>query len=189
MEHPWKGLILDRFLSANENGQEKEYYPPYNLLLYTQFPPTENYIVAPVTYPLSNKESIDFTIEYVIEMNNKPVFVLEVKPPRTLHNRSSRSDADKQIRRRLADIIDECPIDTLRGISAFGTFVAFYSASKITWSISPPAIIESSTVIIDTAPIEMWNDNNILDAECAIRVYNLFNEIKLQCAQCTNSCD
>lgn len=181
MAHPWEGLLLNRFLSSDRDGQEKEYYPPYNLLLYTHFPPAENFIVAPVTHPLSNRESIDFTIEYVIEMDNRPIFVLEVKPPRSLNNSSSRSDADWQMRRRLRDIIDECPLDTLHGISAFGTFVAVYSADKTSRLIQPPAITDNVNFIVDTSPKERWIENHILDRECASKIDALFDHIKTQC--------
>jgi len=178
MEHPWEGLILNRFLSADKNRQEKEYYPPYNLLLYTHFPPTEDFIVAPVTYPLGNRESIDFTIGYVIERNNMPVFVLEVKPP--------ISDADRQLRRRLNDMVGDCPIDVLHGISAFGTSVAFYNVNKLIGSINPPAIEGSETIVTDTAPIDRWS-NNLLNAECANRIDDLFNEIKMLCRSISRS--
>lgn len=180
-DHPWKGIILNRFISAKNNTYEKEYYPPYNALLYTHFPPSENYIVAPVTHPLGNTESIDLAVEYVIEMDNHPVFLLEVKSASSLDNKSSRTDADLQMRKRLGDMIESCPLDVLHGVIAFGTKIAFYSANRRTQTIDPPEIPRSTTWVIDTAPIERWENNDVLRSEGALRLEALFASIKNEC--------
>ncbi|KXN68035.1 hypothetical protein CONCODRAFT_24392, partial [Conidiobolus coronatus NRRL 28638] len=79
-------------------------YPIYNTILVIAFPPVENYIVAPQTYPKDSKESIEFSIEYDLIVTNKLVGFMEIKPEYDYDNISSRLNADTQMRKRFAQL-------------------------------------------------------------------------------------
>jgi hypothetical protein len=176
----WPKSVVRRFQQTNKQGDEKEFYPPYNKLLCTQFPPDSDFTVAPVTYPISTRESIDFVIEYVVNIDNYPVFILEIKPEKSLDLLSARSNADIQMRKRLLDLQEKCPIDVLNGISAFGNKVAFYSYNKVTRQVLPKLIPENLDTLVDTAPVSRWY-NDILSKDTYIHVTNIFDDIKSKC--------
>lgn len=94
---------------------------------------------------------------------------------------SKRAEADAQIRHRFADLLEDCPISKLRAISAFGTKLAFYSADKVTRHIEPISIQNSINVITDTAPIQWWEENDVLNKECSCKLLDIINTIKDDC--------
>uniref|UniRef100_A0A6B2LTP0 Uncharacterized protein n=1 Tax=Arcella intermedia TaxID=1963864 RepID=A0A6B2LTP0_9EUKA len=90
----------------------------------TYFPATEGYGVAPQTFPESNLESIDFSVTFVVLEKDVPVFFLEVKAPANLRMIARRQSADAQMRSRFHSILNQCPLEELHGICAFGTHIA-----------------------------------------------------------------
>lgn len=58
----WPEWLKTLFCRVNNNAEEKEYYPAYNMLLTFYFPGELGYAIAPVTYPVSSRESIDFIV-------------------------------------------------------------------------------------------------------------------------------
>ena len=178
----WPESVIKRFKQVNIYGDEKEFYPPYNKLLCTQFPPDSEFTVAPVTYPINTRESIDFVIEYVVCIDNYPIFILEIKAEKNLNLLSSRTNADIQMRKRLLDLQDKCPINILHGVSAFGNKITFYAYDKNSNQILPKLIPENLDSLVDTAPVERWK-YNILENNTYIQMKQVFDNIKTDCSK------
>ncbi|KAH8991298.1 hypothetical protein EDB92DRAFT_690748 [Lactarius akahatsu] len=177
---PWPPKVTKRFSTVPANARENDFYGPYNKLLYTLFPPDSDYTVAPQSHAvLTSHDSVDFVIEFEVLLEDKPVFFLEIKEPRKLAFESAREGADNQMRKRMRDLAPACPLDTLNGVSAFGTQLSFYTYDNqrrlLPARISPHPDIET-----DTAPLDRW-DCNILEDEGAQRFKDLVEEIKRKC--------
>jgi len=120
-------------------------------------------------------------VTFEIFLENKPVFVLQLKRQKDFSARSKRTAADDQLRGRLGDLIDTCPLPVLHGVSAFGIKLCFYSISNA-GLISPEHIPASSQYVIDTAPAERWN-YDILTAEGEAEFRRIVQVITTECAQ------
>ncbi|CAA7262748.1 hypothetical protein NLJ89_g5406 [Agrocybe chaxingu] len=177
---PWSSKITKRFSTVPPNARENDYYAPYNKLLYTLFPADSDYTVAPQSYSVMNsRDSVDFIIEFEVRLEDKPVFFVEIKEPSKIALKSAREEADNQMRKRMGDLAPVCPLDTLNGVSAFGTRLSFYSYDKRT-RILPGRISPDPHMETDTAPLDRW-DCDILEDEGAQRFQDLVAEIKRKC--------
>ncbi len=181
MSEVWLESVIRRFQRIPANAIEKDYYAPFDKLLNTEFDTRSRYTVAPQSFPISSShKSIDFYIEYQVQLEDKPVLIVEVKAENNLKSLSSRKEADHQMRDRLVDLYEECPLDKLYGISFFGTYYSIYCLSKDSMIIYPNAISDSIHRIIDTAPMANWKEN-ILVHDGAIRLKEIFNIIIQKC--------
>ena len=180
----WPKHVQARFDSIPVNPRENDYYAPYNKLLYSLFPADTPFTVAPQSYPLpESRESLDFLIEYQILLDNVPVFILEIKSITKFAFVSSREEADQQIRKRLRDLVDVCPLLQLHAVSAFGTKLCFYVASsgQRRMTVTPARINADAELLVDTAPRARW-DCDILEEQGAIRFRDVIEQIKKGCA-------
>ena len=179
---PWPPKITRRFSTVPANARENDYYAPYNKLLYTLFPADSDYTVAPQSYSLlDSRNSVDFIIEFEVRLEDKPVLFLQIKEPRKIAFKSAREEADNQMRKRMGDLAAVCPLDTLYGLSAFGTQLSFYTYDKQT-RILPTRIPAHQDMETDAAPLNRW-DCNILEDEGAQLLQDLVAEIKRKCDQ------
>lgn len=149
------------------------------MLLTEFFPAKDGYSVAPVAQPLGESQSIDFTVEYIVERNAKPIMFLEIKPPSTFGKRSARKEADVQMRKRFGQLFDDCPdfINELYGLSAFGTKIAYYKLDFRQGTITPPKIPDDITYLIDTAPCHWW-ENDIMHPNGVKKFLDIVSNIK-----------
>ncbi|KAJ3093307.1 hypothetical protein HDU96_002385 [Phlyctochytrium bullatum] len=177
---PWHPNVVARFRQASIVGTEKEYYPCYSALLSTIFRVEDGFIVCPVTYPLQTNESVDFVLEYQVEMMGKPVLIVELKPHRSLDDDSARAAADVQIRTRFNSLLRQCPLNVMKGISAFGTSVCVYEASKTTRTVTPPRIAAHEELLSDTAPRERWN-MEVLHRDGAQQLWQMLVQLREEC--------
>ncbi|KAI9439501.1 hypothetical protein H4582DRAFT_1534233 [Lactarius indigo] len=179
---PWPPKVTKRFSTVPPNARENDFYGPYNKLLYTLFPPDSDYTVAPQSHPiLTSRDSVDFIIEFEVLLEDSPVLFLEIKEPRMITFESVREDVDNRMRKRMRDLAPVCPLDTLNGVSAFGTQLSFYSYDKQT-RILPARVSPHPSVETDIAPLDRW-DCNILEDEGARRFKDLVEEIKRKCGE------
>lgn len=178
MDPVWPLSIRNRFASIPANPRENDYYAPYNKLLNFLFPVDSPFAVGPQKHPIA--ESGDFTFEYQVFWGDAPVFILEIKTGTKLGLLSAREESDLRFRRRLRDLVGICPLSKLRGVSAIGTKLCFYTADDRT--ITPPRIVADDQFTIDTAPRERW-DCDVLEAEGAARLKAVVHEIQQACAQ------
>jgi hypothetical protein len=72
--------------------------------LYTLFPPDTDFTVVPQYLKPASLKSSDYIVTFEIFLENKPVFILQLKKPADLDLISSRQAADVQIRERLRDL-------------------------------------------------------------------------------------
>jgi hypothetical protein len=136
------------------NAELHSYYIPYNKLLYTTFPPSSHFAVAPQLYPLlDSPRSRSRRFGYEIWWNEYPVFVLQLKDPRTINSAEAREEADREMRHRLRGVIDRCPLPTLHAVSAFGTKLSFFEYPKDGNIL--PACIQGDEG--DKVPMERWS--------------------------------
>ena len=179
---PWSAKIIKRFSTIPPNARENDFYAPYNKLLNTLFPPDSDYTVAPQSYSvLDSRDSVDFLIEFEVLLEDKPVLFVEIKEPRKIAFNSAREEADNQMRKRMRDLAPSCPLDTLNGVSAFGTRLAFYTYDQQT-RILPKRISPDPERESDIAPLDRW-DCDILEDEGGQRFQDLVAEIKTKCDQ------
>ncbi|KAF8517286.1 hypothetical protein BU17DRAFT_92000 [Hysterangium stoloniferum] len=142
-------------------------------ILYTQW-----HRVLPPQIP-AQVGAIDFAVTYVVEALDldSVVFFLEIKPPTHLPILSGRKDADNQMRQRFGQIAHLVKLPTLYGISAIGKSLCYYTYSVPTHTIEPTRILDSYTLLVDTAPLERW-DSNIMEEEGHDRFLAMVQDIK-----------
>ncbi|KAJ6611583.1 hypothetical protein B0H10DRAFT_2055697 [Mycena sp. CBHHK59/15] len=178
----WPQSVLDEFLTIPEGDDvaEKEFYGPYNKLLYTLFPADSKYTVVPQYMP-TGRGAADFIVTFRIIIRKVPVFVLELRPPADLKIQSGRMDADDQIRRRLVDLAADTPLSVLHAVSAIGTKLCFYTYTKGDQDpISPPGIPYDRSRVNDVAPRKWWAWD-VLEDDGEQRLRTVVDQIKAAC--------
>ncbi|KAI0245908.1 hypothetical protein BJV78DRAFT_1399100 [Lactifluus subvellereus] len=172
---PWPAKVIRQFEKVPGNPSEADFHGPYNRLLYTLFPPDTDFTVVP-RYMLGSRESADF----LVVLEDKPVFILELKPPGDLRYPSSRETADRQIRARIRDLHGDCPLPVLHAVIAAGTKLCFYRKPRGR-RVEPPLVDAHPDLETDMAPRERW-DCDILEEEGARKFRAVVDEIKQTCA-------
>ena len=121
-------------------AQESRYYSGYNKMLTHCFRDSLDYTVAPqVPPPIAPRESLDFMVWLLVfDEDLKPVLLVEVKDDSWLSRPSTREGADAQMRARYEDILVECPLTKLYGISFIGTKMRVYSGDFAALELTPP---------------------------------------------------
>ena len=152
--------ILDQFARIPHNTViENKYYGVFDKILNRLCFTDESFTIDP-QYPLPQAvglPTIDFLVTYVVEVNDIPVFFLEIKPPLHIDHISSRVDADAQMRARFRSLYNLTWTPRLHGVSAMGQRLAFYCMDKATAHVDPDYIAPSTNYIIDTVPAERWD--------------------------------
>jgi hypothetical protein len=131
---------------------------------------------------MNSRDSVDsdFIFEFEVRLEDKPVFFVKIKEPTKITFKSAREEADNQMRKRMGDLAPACPLDSLNGVSAFGTRLSFYSYDKKRTLVLPGRISPHPRMETDTAPLDRW-DCDILEDEGARRFQDLVAEIKRKC--------
>jgi hypothetical protein len=139
--------------------------------------------VVPQYLKAASRDSADFIFCFEIRLENKPVLIVELKDPAAIQRISTRAEADDQIRRRIIDLAENCPLGTLHVVSALGTKLCFYSldVKNRASRINPPRIDRDPDTVNDYAPAERW-DRDVLEASGEDKLLAVINEIKAGCA-------
>ncbi|KAL6308958.1 hypothetical protein BKA93DRAFT_724946 [Sparassis latifolia] len=179
---PWPNRVLAQFALVPPNSRENEYYGPYNKLLNYLFPPDSPYTVVPQYLQPASAKGIEYVVLFEIVVENRPIFILEVKEPVDLEYVSARESADDQIRHCIEDLVGRCPIPTLHAVSAMGTRLCFYrqDTGPGAGPILPIGIARHPERVNDVARAERW-DCDILDPEGEARFRAVVEEIKVGC--------
>ncbi|KAF8190822.1 hypothetical protein BJ912DRAFT_964818 [Pholiota molesta] len=157
----WPEKIQRQFdiaLARGNDALENVMHAPYNKLLNTLFPVDTDFTVIPNFQEINSNKGADYLVTFEVFLENKPVFVLALKREKDLGLKSKRTAADDQLRARLGDLIESCPLDVLRAYPSSALYVS------------------------DTAPIERWNFD-ILTAEGEGELRRIVQGIFEQCAQ------
>ena len=115
--------ILTKAAELNNDNEtiETKFYPLYDKILNYWFPPSEGYDVNPQWSIPESRRIDDFTISFVIEHHQRPLLLVEIKPPSDFHLDSGRNAAIVQIILRLDEIGPyNQHADRLYAISAIG---------------------------------------------------------------------
>ncbi|KAF8438484.1 hypothetical protein L210DRAFT_962355 [Boletus edulis BED1] len=145
--------------------EKSGFHGAYNKLLYTLFPPDTDFTVVPQYLKPAFSTSADYIVAFEILFENKPVFILELKKPANLRFISLRQAADVQIRERMRDLADQCPIPTLH---------------------APDNIPKDPDMVNDTAPVQRW-DCDVLDAKGEARLRAVVDSIMAACENIANA--
>ncbi|KAJ7444985.1 hypothetical protein B0H11DRAFT_2203500 [Mycena galericulata] len=168
--HPWPKTVMNPFEALPHEGvRDTDFYGPYNKLLYHLFPANTNFVVSPGAYPPHHDATCaTAAVEFTLFYNHMPVLLLQIKAPDLLKWTSAREEADTESRRRLRDLAPLCPLSKLYAISAFGTKLRFYVASRNEGLvIDPPAPpVHPRTLVTESIPSSRWN-SDILEEEGA----------------------
>ena len=91
--------------AAGNDALENVLHAPYNKLLNTLFPVDTDFTVIPNFQEISLTKGGDYLVTFEIFLENRPVFVLELKREKDFSVKSKRTAADDQLRGRLGDLI------------------------------------------------------------------------------------
>jgi hypothetical protein len=180
----WPQTVLRQFQTIPANCKESDFHGPYNKLLNYYFPPDSDFTVVPLYLQAASRDSADFIVCFEIRLENKPVLIVELKDPAAIQHISTRGEADGQIRRRIIDLVQNCPLHTLHAISALGTKLCFYSLDVRNRGarINPPRIQRDPDTVNDYAPAERWS-YDVLEPNGEASLLAVINEIKIGCAE------
>jgi hypothetical protein len=180
---PWPAHIVaksDRLLDTERI--ENKFYGLYNSILAECFPSTHFTVTPQYTTEeamTGGTGAIGFAISYVIEPLNLecPVFFIEIKPPTHLPSLSARKDAENLVRRRFLQLSHLVRVPKLYGVSAIGRQLSYYTYERASGTVEPIALADSTTLVVDTAPIGRWN-TNIMEEEGRAKFLAVVEEIK-----------
>ena len=179
-DRPWPDYVYVTFRSAIaqdiEDGIEEDtFFGPMMRLCYNLFYADEGpYNIIPQFRP----KGIDFVPAVLVEVDQHPVFFLEIKSPLSLPDELKRQEADEQMRRKFKELGPLLEIPKLYGVSAFGTRFAFYEYDRATRDIQPTQPDPTAEV----APIKRW-DFDVLEKEGADRLKDIVERVKDMCAR------
>jgi len=137
----WPQGLLDIFDASRNRKEplESRYYGPYDRLF--------NYAVVEGSFTLFLALQVDEDFApdaidtpafmAILNQDQKPVLIEEIRDDRCANEPFTRQMADAQIRRRYGDMLMDCPIPRLYGLSLLGTSLRVYCGDKVTGRISP----------------------------------------------------
>ncbi|KIL68730.1 hypothetical protein M378DRAFT_157840 [Amanita muscaria Koide BX008] len=176
--------ILDQFARIPHNTTiENKYYGVFDKILNKVCFTDDTFTIEPqyVLPQAVGVPTIDFVVTYVVEVNDLPIFFLEIKPPLHLDHISSRVDADAQMRSRFRALYNVTPTPRFHGVSVMGQRLAFYCMDKATGHVNPNYVAPSNDYMIDTVPEDRW-ETDITTEEGYQRFMTVINDVKQMAA-------
>ena len=129
---------------AKRTTFENRYYGPYDKLLNYCFGESFTYYIDPQKPLRDDSRDADFVFFLVVlNSNNKPVLIFEVKDDSWVEKAELRYRADDQMRNKYALMLDECPLSRLWGLSLLGTSARIYCGDTASFDMQPPATVHS----------------------------------------------
>lgn len=156
-------------MNDDHESIESKFYPLYDKILNYWFPPTEGFDVSPQWSIPDSRKSVDFTIPFVIEHNQRPLLLVEIQPPSDFHADSGRVGAINQVIQRLDEIgPGNIDLDRLYAISAVGKrWRACYSLKGLSSKSGQPVRGVAQTSSLRSADANCWNPDITSDASWA----------------------
>lgn len=147
--------VLDRFARIpHDTPIDNKYYGVFYQILQTVCFPEHHFTVEP-RYPFSDLGVMDSVLTYVVEVNDLPIFLLEIKSPLHIDLVSTRANTDAEMRARFLALYEDISIPSLHGVSAMGQRLAFYYLDKATSRLTPSYVAPSSNT--DSVLVERWD--------------------------------
>ena len=106
----WPAKVQRQFDIAQTVGNdalENVFHAPYSKLLNTLFAVDTDLTVIPNFQEINSAKGAVYLVTFEILLENRPVFVLELKREKDFSTKSKRSAADVQLRERLGDLIGD----------------------------------------------------------------------------------
>ena len=151
--------ILTKAVELNNNQAtvESKFYPLYDKILNYWLPPADD--ACPQWTIPDTRTSVDCTITFVIELHQRPLLLVEIKPPSDFHADSGREAAIIQIVRRLDEIgPTNYHSDRLYVISATGKkWRACYVSKGNDSRDGQPVRGVANTASLRSADVDCWN--------------------------------
>ena len=137
-----RGLLNAFHVGRNQNMPfESRYYGPYSLLLhYALMDDFFNFVISLQTAPheRSPRDAVDITVYLlVLDRELNPVLFVEINDDSWAHGSNTRLAADGQMRQRYDQLLFQCPIPQLYGLSLLGTSLRIYCGEKATNNLTP----------------------------------------------------
>ncbi|KAI9567858.1 hypothetical protein HD554DRAFT_2039258 [Boletus coccyginus] len=139
----WPQGLLDIFNVSRHRNKPfgSRYYGPYDRLFnYAIVEGSFTFFLSPQTAPdeTSPRDTVDFLVfMIVLNQNQQPVLVAEVKDDRWANEPNKRQKADAQIRQQYDQMLFNCPIPRLYGLSLLGTSLRIYCGDRDTGEVTP----------------------------------------------------
>ena len=145
---------------------ETKFYPLYDKILNYWFPADEGYDVSPQWSIPESRKTVDFTVTFVIELNQRPLLLVEIKPPSDFQLDSGRVAAIVQMIQLLDEIgPNNQHADRLYAISAIGKkWRACYALKGSGSKGGRPVKGVAETNSLRSAKPECWNPDITSDA-------------------------
>jgi hypothetical protein len=143
-----------------------------------------DFYVTPLTPPAENaKETMNF-IEclLVVDAKKRPVFLLEVKDDAFATLPSKRQAADDQMRDRYCDLILQCPLPILYGLSVLGTKMRVYSGDTEKRILHPARVPVDPEIFPGHEHLAHEWDTDILSDEGFTKMKEIVGYIKRESA-------
>jgi hypothetical protein len=142
----WPQGLLNIFSDLNVSRNQKaplesRYYGPYDRLFnYAVIEGSFTFFLAPQTAPdeTSARDAVEFVV-FMVVLNQelKPVLIVEIKDNRWANEPDKRQRADIQMHQRYDQMLANCPIPHLYGLSLLGTSLRVYRGNKVTGEVTP----------------------------------------------------
>ncbi|KAI0290614.1 hypothetical protein BC826DRAFT_534701 [Russula brevipes] len=138
-----QGLLTIFNIGCNKNAPlESRYYGPYDSLINYAMCEGSNFkfFLAPQTTPDENflRVSVDFVVFMVVlNQQQEPVLIVQIKDDGWAAEAGKRQTADSQMRQRFDQMLHQCAIPRLYGLSLLGTSLRVYYGDKVTGVITP----------------------------------------------------
>jgi len=166
-------------------GETRYHGPSNSLLNYCFDNPRFHFVVVP-RHPSANspRDSVAFIRLYlaVYDQNNRPVFFADVRDDVWLGSPAARSRADGQVRERYGDLLTDCPIPVLHGVSIIGTKARFYTAESKDRVILPRRVPRDPAKALSAEYLTGEWEMDILSQEGFDRMKEIVTYIKDQCS-------
>ena len=136
----WPRGLLRIFNAGRKQDlkHESRYYGPYDRLFnYAVVEGAFNLFLAPQKEESPNDAANSLVFLVVFDNQQKPVLIAEIKDDAWVDLPFKRQKADAQIRHRFEQMLHDCSIPRLYGLSLLGTSLRVYCGEKDTGTITP----------------------------------------------------
>ncbi|KAF8581734.1 hypothetical protein K439DRAFT_1662146 [Ramaria rubella] len=165
MSPNWPKSVFRAFGIITPGNLESAWYPAWGAVLNCLFPFDNDYLIsrdyggkakALTLSESGNLQAIDFTVTYIVERFNVPIFFVEVKVPADLKYPSSLfEELSNQ---------EHVEVPFLYGISAMGTRMAVYKYDVEEGTMDPPpCMTKLKGLRSDMAPLINWSYDVLSD--------------------------
>ena len=184
----WPQGLLDIFhINRNRNAPlESRYYGPYDRLFnYAVIESSFTFFLAPQTATDENsRDAVDFVVFLVIfNQNQQPVLIAEIKDDKWANEPDKRQRADAQMRQQYDQMLLNCPIPRLYGLSLLGTSLRIYRGDKVTGVVAPDFVDRPSAHrVLPPDFLEGEWDLDILSPEGLVKMQEIVAYIKAESA-------